>query len=122
VPNRQLDNGESKKAAELLGRVRRELDLLSGGDANLLFAYRRKLYKELTYDERGKPTERRILKTQKLVQQDCKCANPECPHADLRSVEVHLHRLEAALGYTIENTELLCRDCHIKQQADRGYT
>jgi hypothetical protein len=121
MPNRQLDSEESKKAVELLSYVRSKLTELSNGDANLLFAYRRKIYKELTYDERGKPAHRRIIKAQKLIQQNYRCANPDC-QKDLRSIESELHRFEAAPGYTLENTELLCRPCHRKQQADRGFT
>src|SRR5438105_14237822 len=115
MPNRQLDKEELKKAGELLDLIRIKLNELSGDDRNLLFAYRRKIYKELTYDERGKPMQRKILKAQKLVQQDYKCAKPECK-TDLRAGEPELHRFEAALKYTPENTELLCRECHRKQQ------
>ncbi len=120
MPNRQLDEQERKKAGELLGRIRSELKLLSGGDQNLLFAYRRNIYKQLTYDERGTPTQRRIIKAQKLIQQNYKCANPDC-NKDLRGIESDLHRFEAAPGYTLENTELLCHPCHRKQQADQGF-
>jgi hypothetical protein len=40
-----------------LGQAR--LQALAAGDAELLFAYRRKVYKELTYGERGRPMMRR---------------------------------------------------------------
>ena len=38
----------------MLGEVRTRLNALAAGDLELLFALRRKVYKELTYDERGK--------------------------------------------------------------------
>jgi hypothetical protein len=62
---RHLDEKEFRKAAKLLDLVRSKLTTFSNGDPELLFAYRRKIYKELTYDERGKPMFRRHLKKQK---------------------------------------------------------
>jgi len=41
----------------------------------LRFAYRRKIMKELGYDERGKPGERAKLKALKWGQQSGKCAH-----------------------------------------------
>lgn len=49
-------------ANELLKEVRQRLATLSDGDPLLLFAYRRKVFKELIYDERGKPMVRAKLK------------------------------------------------------------
>ena len=42
--------------------MRARLTALAAGDMELLFAFRRKVYKELTYDERGKPMARKRLK------------------------------------------------------------
>lgn len=64
MPNRNLNSEELKKAHSLLGEIRERIDLLAGGDSDLRFAYRRKLYKELIYDERGKPMSRRKIKIQ----------------------------------------------------------
>src|SRR2546427_67504 len=50
------------------------IDTLSAGDPELKFAYRRKIGKELGYDERSKPTIRRALKMKKRKAQDGKCA------------------------------------------------
>ena len=118
MANRQLTRDELKKASELIGRIRHDLQQLTEGDSDLLFAYRRKIYKELTYDERGKPMQRRILKAQKRIEQNGKCA--DCG-LDLGTGELDLHRIEASLGYTLENTRLVHRDCHRKQQAKRGF-
>ena len=118
MPNRQLDKEEQSKATELLARIRVELQALSNGDANLLFAYRRKLFKELMYDERGKPMQRRKLKDQKWKEQRGKCAI--CGD-DLPTTETELDRFDAAKGYTTENTRLVHHACHRKQQAERGF-
>ena len=58
MPNRTLSPDELLNANELLEEVRARLTSLAGDDSTLLFAYRRKIYKELTYDERGKPAHR----------------------------------------------------------------
>ena len=49
MPNRQLTAEELTLANALLADVRARLEALSGGDRELLFAYRRKVFKELTY-------------------------------------------------------------------------
>ena len=103
-----LSREELAQANELLGLVRERLDSLSGGDEDLRWALRRKIYKELTHDERGKPMQRRALKTFKRKEKGGRCA--EC-QGELPKTNVVLDRLEAMKGYTKENTRLLCRDC-----------
>jgi len=49
------------KAIPLLEQVRELLDAHSDGDTALLWALRRKLAKELIYDERGNPAHRVAL-------------------------------------------------------------
>ena len=120
-PTRKLSEPELEKARVLLDRMRISLKELSGDDPELLFAYRRKLAKELQYDERSKPTQRKSLKRRKLISQDGKCAicgNP-LPPAALGSV---LDRLNAMDGYTDVNTRLLCRDCDLKTRRERAFT
>src|SRR5260370_41750152 len=73
MPNRNLNADELKRANDLLRDIRDRLTSLAGGDPLLLFAYRRKLVKELGYDERGKPGARSKLKALKWGQQDGKC-------------------------------------------------
>ncbi len=119
MPNRQLTERELADVfAPLIADVRTRLAALSGGNAELLFALRRKLSKELSYDERGKPMERRELKALKRGEQHNKCAI--CGR-DLPEKNVVLDRLEAMKGYTRENTRLLCRECDYKQQEERGF-
>lgn len=58
MANRQLSKEELETANALLNRIRSELIGLSNGNADLLFAYRRKIYKELTYDDSAPWSER----------------------------------------------------------------
>jgi hypothetical protein len=118
MPNRRLTAEELARAQVLLESVRAQLLALSGGDPDLLFAYRRKVYKELTYDERDKPMVRRQLKARKRREQDGLCPLCGKPLPEKYCV---LDRLQAAAGYTPENTRLICQECDIKAQAGKGY-
>jgi ribosomal protein L44E len=119
LPNRQLSSEELEQLfAPLLAEVRNRLVSLSGEDTDLQWALRRKLSKELTYDERGKPMHRRKLKDLKRAEQDNKC--PLCSKS-LSAKYVVLDRTEAMKGYTPENTRLLCQDCDTRVQQERGY-
>ncbi len=119
MPNRRLTPEELLKARALLDSIRAQLQALSGGDPDLLFAYRRKVYKELTYDERDKPMVRRQLKALKRGEQKSLCAACQEPLPEKYCV---LDRFDAAKGYTAENTRLICQACDIKAQAAKGYT
>jgi len=118
MPNRQLSPAELLEARALLDEIRSKLTALSRGDADLLFAFRRKIYKELTYDERDKPMVRRKLKDQKWKQQRGLCAICNGPLPESYCV---LDRLNAADGYTSENTRLIHQECDVKHQASKGY-
>lgn len=118
MPNRQLNAEELSKANALLSEVRNRLAALAGEDTELLFAFRRKVYKELGYDERGKPIARRKLKAAKREEQGgkCKLCNKKLPET-----YCVLDRLVAIKGYTIDNTQLICQECDTKTQSSRGY-
>lgn len=118
MANRQLSEQELERANQLLDEIRAKLTTLSEGDKELLFAYRRKIYKELTYDERSKPMVRRKLKDQKWKEQRGLCAlcGKELP--DRYTV---LDRLNAVDGYTKENTRLIHQECDVKFQEGKGY-
>jgi hypothetical protein len=119
VPNRQLTKEERLELfAPLLEQVRLDLAKLSNGDPALLWALRRKLFKELTYDERSRPMERRALKTRKALEQGGKCA--ACRRRFPKKYSV-LDRIQAMEGYTAKNTRVLCTVCDIKIQVKRGY-
>ena len=106
------------RANALLSEIRAKLEALSGGDNDLLFAYRRKVFKELTYDERSKPTIRRKLKDQKWKEQRGRCA---ICGGNLPERYTVLDRLNAAGGYTKENTRLIHQECDVERQEEKGY-
>ena len=118
MPNRQLTAEELTLANALLADVRARLEALSGGDRELLFAYRRKVFKELTYDERDKPAVRRKLKDFKWKEQRglCSLCGKELPES-----YTVLDRLNAIDGYTKENTRLIHQECDVAHQASKGY-
>src|SRR5258706_16040044 len=102
MSNRQLTSDELNKLFRpLLHEVREKLLSRSAGDEALHWALRRKLAKELVYDERGKPMQRRQLKAFKRGEQGNKCAL--CSN-DLPEKNVVLDRITAMSGYTKENT------------------
>jgi hypothetical protein len=119
MPNRQLTTVEIETLFRpLIAEVRGQLQTLSAGDTDLLWALRRKLAKELTYDERSRPGDRRALKAYKRGEQKGLCALCSQP---LPEKYVTLDRFEAMLGYVKENTRLICQPCDIKVQQERGY-
>lgn len=118
MPNRKLTPGELKKAQTLLHEIRSRLRRLTRGDRELLFAFRRKIYKELTYDERSKPMVRRKLKEQKRKEQKGLCVVCRKP---LPERYVVLDRLNAVDGYTTKNTRLIHQECDVTVQDSRGY-
>jgi len=109
---------EFAQANAVLKSVRARLRKLAGGDNGLLFAYRRKVYKELIYDERGKPMARRRMKAAKRQEQNGKCKRCKKP---LPAKYCVLDRIVAAAGYTPKNTRLLCQDCDLTIQAKRKW-
>jgi hypothetical protein len=119
MPNRNLTKEELAAAHELLAGIRARLKALSGDDTQLLFAYRRKIVKELQYDERTKPASRGAIKKLKWAQQSHRCAHcgEEMPLA-----YSELDRRYAMDGYTVENTELVHAQCHHDRQRAKRYT
>lgn len=120
IPNRQLNDAELTDVfGPLLADVRSRLRTLAAEDEDLHWALRRKLFKELMYDERTKPIQRRALKAKKRKQQDnlCDACGKPLPERD-----AVLDRRQAMTGYTSENTRLICRDCDTRIQTTRGYS
>jgi hypothetical protein len=118
MPNRRLTPTELQAAGKVLDFIRSQLETLAGGDSDLLFALRRKVYKELGYDERDKPGVRKKLKALKRKEQNGIC--PKCKKL-LPAIYCVLDRFNAADGYTVENTRLICQPCDIAIQMSRGY-
>lgn len=118
MPNRTLTPDELAKANAVLEQIRATMTTLAGGDDELLFAYRRKVAKELVYDERSKPMARRRLKNKKWKEQGGACAICSQPLPEKYAV---LDRFTAAAGYTPHNTRLIHAECDQRIQTDRGY-
>ena len=104
--------------APLFERVKADLHALSGGDARLMWALRRKLAKELVYIERSTPTARNKLKALMWAKQKGSCALCSQPMPQKGS---ELDRFEAYPGYVESNVRLVHHKCHIKDQAGKGY-
>jgi hypothetical protein len=119
MPGIRLTPEQSEAANKLLDHVRAQLKEMSGGDERLHFSLRRRIYVRLSYDERGNPMQRKKLKDRKWKEQRGKCAG--CG-GDLPISGAELDRTDAVLGYTPENTKLVCHVCHRKQQEERGFT
>ena len=118
MANRNLTLEELAKANLLLREIRARLDVLGGSDADLLFAYRRKIAKELSYDERSKPMVRRKLKALKRKEQGGICPLCGKPLPEKYTV---LDRINAADGYTPGNTRLIDEGCDRRVQAERVF-
>ena len=119
MPNRNLTPAELREVfGPLFKEVQGKLESASSGDADLLWALRRKLAKELSYLERGKPGNRKALKLAKRVQQNGLCAL--CGQS-LPEQGAVLDRMEAMGGYTVANTRLVHHECDRKVQAERGF-
>jgi Zn finger protein HypA/HybF involved in hydrogenase expression len=118
MPNRRLTSAELVNANKLLAVIRKRLEALCLGSKHLLFAYRRKISKELSYDERGTPLARRKLKLQKRKVQKGRCAM--CDKKMPKSGAI-LDRFRAAAGYTPKNTQLICPKCDTATQKSRRY-
>jgi len=104
--------------APLFNKVKAELIRVAAGDDRVLWAMRRKLAKELVYLERGKPMHRKRLKEKKYVEQVALCAF--CGRV-LPYRNAELDRIDAFKGYTMENTRLVHRTCHVADQKRKKY-
>lgn len=115
---RRLTDIELEKARKILALVRTEIGRVANGDEGLLWALRRKVCKELGYDERSKPMTRRWIKAKLFVRQKGLCADCQGNLPEKYSV---LDRHEAMKGYSEENCRVICSTCDRKTQKRRGY-
>ncbi|WP_310497737.1 hypothetical protein [Sandarakinorhabdus sp.] len=115
--NRTLDENELVVAQTLLAEIRARMDGIAGSDERLRFALNRKVYKELSYDERGKPNARISLKARTARAQNDMCA--QCRTA-LSASDTVLDRLVAEKGDVEGNVRVLCRKCDLAIQRERG--
>jgi len=116
--NRQLSNDELELARSILLKVRMLIKEASAGKPELLWALRRKICKELGFDERGKPMVRRALKNKLFKKQNGKC---QICRELLPPKGAVLDRQEAMKGYTEANVNLICPSCDAKKQEALGY-
>lgn len=115
---RKLTESERKLAKKILENTRRRIVEMADGDTNLLWAVRRYVYIRLQHDERGNPTQRKILKLKKWVAQKGKCAM--CGKK-LPEKGAELDRIYPMKGYTLANTRLVCQKCHRTDQEKKGF-
>ncbi len=118
MANPQLNRTQLSEAKKLLEKIRKEIKVIANNNPKLIFAFRRKIYKELMYDERSKPMERKRLKGLLRKKQKGLCF--ECKKALPRRGAV-LDRSEAIKRYNEKNVNLICSECDKKIQEKRQY-
>ena len=118
MSNPQLNKSQLQQAKELLNEIRNKIKTIANSDPDLIFAFRRKIRKELMYDERSTPVQRRRLKDLMWEEQKgiCSVCGKELPPK-----YAVLDRAEAIKGYVEENVRLICPDCDKKIQQERRY-
>ncbi|UDL95525.1 HNH endonuclease [Lichenihabitans sp. PAMC28606] len=119
MPSRKLTKHEAEQADAILERVKADITREAGDDPVLLFALRRRTFIRLMYWERSTPAERRKLQKLKYAEQDSKCAI--CGE-EMEMVGSELDRFDPVLGYNPLNVQLVHHECHVADQADKGYT
>lgn len=118
MSNPQLNEKQLTQAHRLIAKIKKEIETLGKNNPQAIFAFRRKIYKELMYDERSKPRERKKLKDKMWKKQKgiCLLCKQELPEKG-----AVLDRTEAIKGYVEENVRLLCPGCDKKIQEGRGF-
>src|SRR5436853_6412809 len=104
MPERRLSEEEAAKARVILDYVRKNLENISGGDTELLDAYRRRIMNTLQSDERTTSMNRQKLKREKYKSQRGRCSI--CSESLPEKYAV-LDRSQTTLGYTDDNTRLI---------------
>lgn len=104
----KLNPAQTAQADELFARLKADLQTLANGDEDLLFNFRRKMYKELMYDERGTPLARQRLKKTMWKKQEGKCA--VCGK-ELALEGSELERIYAPKGFVEDNVKLVHHEC-----------
>ena len=118
VKTPRLSESELEQAWKLIEEVKDKLQALAQGDPRRLFAFRRKVYKELVYEERSTPMKRRALRARLHTAQGGVCFVCKKTHEAGFMV---LDRVDPVLGYVDTNVELVCSDCDRQRQTERGF-
>jgi len=100
---------------EILRHVRVMLDLAAGEDDVMRFKLNRWVFGRLQGDEIRikRPIKKHLWETGSHECQAC-----EQPFKTIKGIE--LHRTDPSKGYSVENCELLCRECHQEIGASSG--
>lgn len=111
----KLTPEQKAQADDLFARLKADLLALAGGDDDLLFNFRRQMYKGLMYDERGTPLARQRLKKATWQKQEGNCAvcGKELP---LEGAEIE--RLIPSKGFVEGNVKVVHHECgHLDRSA-----
>jgi len=99
---------------EILDHVRFVLKVACGDDADLRFKLNRWVFSRLMQEEIR--LKRPIKKA--LWESGMKCCQ-ECGQSFSSLKGVQIHRKDSLSGYSVENCELLCRECHQELERSR---
>lgn len=108
MANRTLNEQQVKVAMEIVADVTARIHELAGGDEALMFAFVRKVSKELVYLERESPSKRKRVKRKVWKLQGEKCAECGNPLGFRYSVA---DRRDAVKGYVVGNLEIIHAEC-----------
>lgn len=118
MANPTLNEEQLAQANALLAEIRARIKAVAGDDPALVFAYTRKLSKELNYDERGKPAKRGRFKKALHKAQGGKCAHCGLP-LELKGSVADRH--EAPGGYKTGNVDLIHAGCDQERQTGKRF-
>lgn len=100
---------------EVLRQVRVMLDLAAGEDDLMRFKLNRWVFSRLLQDENRI---KRPIKKHLWEAGGKKCEACGQPFKSSKGVE--LHRIDSSKGYSVENCDLLCRECHQEMGGNSG--
>lgn len=106
-PMRQVDSETKRVGDAILDHVRLVISLAAGHDVTRQFKLNRWVFSRLLGDE---IRVKRPIKKQLWDNGAHSCQACDQPFASLKGVEIH--RKDGSKGYSADNCELLCRECH----------
>lgn len=119
MANPTLNEKQRKKYFDPLFRlIKKRIKNLAVHNPDVAWALQRKLWKEISYLERGKPCARKKLKWQKWKSQGRKCSF--CRKGLLLPNSI-LDRFKATKGYTSKNARVIHSKCDRALQKKRKF-
>jgi hypothetical protein len=118
MANPTLNEEQRKIAMEIVAGVSARLHALAAGDESLLFAYIRKVSKQLVYLERDSPSKRKRVKKKVWKSQHELCAECKQPLELRYSIA---DRIDAVKRYIPENLEIIHDACNRARLERKGY-